>query len=82
MLLTTDIDNTDIAAGGSAVYSDAGMQRLRNFSIAVFLDVPLEELKQRIHNYEKRAIARRPDQSFAELFHSNYITVCNYSGFD
>ena len=68
VLLTTDIDNKVVATGGSAVYSEAGMQRLRECGISVFLDVPLEELKQRIHNYEQRGIARRPEQSFAELF--------------
>ncbi len=68
VLLTTAIDNKVVATGGSAVYSEAGMQRLRESGSAVFLDVPLQELKQRIHNYEQRGIARRPDQSFAELF--------------
>lgn len=68
VLLTTDITNKVVATGGSAVYSEAGMQRLRECGISVFLDVPLEELKQRIHNYEQRGIARRPEQSFAELF--------------
>ncbi len=68
VLLTTDIDSKVIATGGSAVYSEAGMQRLRESGCTVFLDVPLEVLTQRIHNYEQRGIARRPEQSFAELF--------------
>jgi len=34
----------------------------------VFLDVPLELLRQRIHNYDTRGIARRPEQSLLELF--------------
>ncbi len=73
VLLTTDIDNKVVATGGSAVYSDAGMQRLRKSGNTVFLDVPLAELKQRIHNYEQRGIARRPEQSFAELFNERSV---------
>ncbi|MGI9288957.1 MAG: shikimate kinase [Pseudomonadales bacterium] len=68
VLLTTDIDSKVVATGGSAVYSEAGMDRLCKSGPIVFLDVPLAELKSRIHNYEQRGIARRPDQSFSDLF--------------
>lgn len=68
VLLTTDIDSKVVATGGSAVYSDTGMKRLRELGATVFLDVPLLELKNRIHNFEQRGIARRPGQQFADLF--------------
>ncbi|HID07125.1 MAG TPA: shikimate kinase [Armatimonadetes bacterium] len=68
VLLTADIDSKVVATGGSAVYSDAGMKRLRELGATAFLDVPLLELKNRIHNFEQRGIARRPGQRFADLF--------------
>ena len=68
VLLETDCRDEVIATGGSVVYSEAGMAHLKRCGPAVYLDVPLDELRQRIHNYETRGIARRPDQSFAELF--------------
>ncbi|HTF86272.1 MAG TPA: shikimate kinase [Cellvibrio sp.] len=68
ILLSVKCSNHIIATGGSAVYSEAGMKHLNSFGPVIFLDVPLEVLQQRIHNYETRGIARRPGQSFHELF--------------
>jgi shikimate kinase len=68
VILTTDLHNHVIATGGSAVYGDAGMQHLKRYGPLVFLSVSLAELQRRIHNYASRGIARRPDQSFDEVF--------------
>ncbi|MDN3640594.1 shikimate kinase [Simiduia curdlanivorans] len=68
VLLETDLPNHVIATGGSAVYGDAGMQHLKTYGPVVFLSVSLNELRRRIHNYESRGIARRPDQSFDDVF--------------
>lgn len=68
VLLTTACHDCVVATGGSAVYSEAGMQQLKKYGRVVFLDVPLATLRARIQNYDTRGIARRPDQSFQELF--------------
>ena len=60
--------NLVIATGGSAVYSEAAMNHLRHHGIIIYLDTPLPELRQRITDYDTRGIARRPDQSFEELY--------------
>lgn len=67
-LLSATYPNHIIATGGSAIYSDAGMTHLKKFGLVIYLDVPLDELHKRIHNYDTRGIARRPEQSFEELF--------------
>lgn len=58
-----------IATGGSAVYSAKAMRHLRGNGIVVFLDTPLPVLLRRVTDFEARGIARRPGQTFAELFH-------------
>ena len=68
ILLSEDIVNKVVATGGSAVYSEAGMARLKDSATVVFLDVPLEELSNRITNFDSRGIARQPDQSLESLF--------------
>lgn len=68
ILLTMDGDKHVIATGGSAIYSAAGMNRLKTLGEVIFLDVPLEDLIERIDNFDTRGIACRPGQSFAELF--------------
>lgn len=68
VLLELDVANHIISTGGSAVYSEAAMQHLKKTSICVYLEVSLDTLRSRITDYETRGIAKRPDQSFADLF--------------
>ena len=68
VLLSEDIAHRVVATGGSAVYSEAGMARLKAAATVVFLDVSLPRLKQRVHNFDSRGVARRSDQSFEDLF--------------
>ena len=79
VLLTTDCHGKVIATGGSAVYSDKGMAYLKSCGTVIYLDVPLGELRRRIHNYETRGIARRPDQSFASLFEERAVLYRKYA---
>ena len=67
-LLTLDVHNHVISTGGSAVYSALAMEHLKRNGICVYLNVSLDTLRSRIADYETRGIARRPDQSFEDLF--------------
>ena len=68
VLLSVRCRNHIVATGGSAAYSHPAMLHLRNNGIVVFLSTTLAALKTRIHNYETRGLAKRPDQSFQDLF--------------
>ncbi|GGY72242.1 shikimate kinase [Cellvibrio zantedeschiae] len=68
VLLNTHYPNHVIATGGSAVYSEKAMHHLRHFGQIVFLDLPLAELSKRIKDFDTRGLARKPDQSLAELY--------------
>ena len=68
VLLSEKIDGKVVATGGSAVYSEIGMARLKDCATVIFLDVPLQELEKRISNFDSRGIARKPNQSFESLF--------------
>jgi shikimate kinase len=68
ILLATDCSGHVIATGGSAVYSPAAMRHLKSAGVAVFLDAPLAELRRRLCDYETRGLAKRPDQTFEDLF--------------
>jgi shikimate kinase len=67
-VLTLDVENTVIATGGSVVYSEKSMSHLTSLGSIIFLDANLANLEKRITDYDQRGIARRPDQSFTELF--------------
>ncbi len=67
-ILKLNIDRHIIATGGSIVYSEKAMAHLGRISKIVFLEVELETLKSRIHNFESRGIAKAANQTFGELF--------------
>ncbi|HWV14249.1 MAG TPA: shikimate kinase [Cellvibrio sp.] len=68
VLLNSTYPNHVIATGGSAVYSPKAMAHLKHFGLIVFLDVELSELEKRLHNIHSRGLAKRADQSLADLF--------------
>jgi shikimate kinase len=68
LLANLSVANHVIATGGSAVYSDRAMNRLKTDGIIVFLDADLATLKARVGDFSTRGLARRPEQSFADLF--------------
>jgi len=68
-----------IATGGSAVYSQAAMEHLKSDGLVVFLHIDLPELESRELNLAGRGIAKRPDQSFSELFKERSALYTKYA---
>ena len=60
--------NCVVATGGSAVYSPAAMAHLKRYGTIVFLDADLQTLESRVRDVATRGLAKRPDQSFRDLF--------------
>jgi len=81
VLLSVRCHNHVIATGGSAAYSNPAMLHLKNKGNTVFLKATLESLKKRIHNYETRGLAKRPEQSFQDLFHEREDLYTKYADF-
>jgi shikimate kinase len=63
-ILKLNIESHVIATGGSVVYSEKAMDHLRTISKIIFLETDFEILKNRIHNFETRGIAKTKKQSF------------------
>lgn len=68
VLLEGGFSNHVVATGGSAVYGDLAMQRLKQLGPIVYLRVSQEELLQRIGDYSLRGIASDPNFGFADVF--------------
>jgi len=80
-LLKLDVHNHVISTGGSAVYGDRAMAHLKSDGIAVFLDVTLDTLEARVPDFSTRGLAKRPDQSFSELFEERNSLYRKYADF-
>ncbi|MGB3212601.1 MAG: shikimate kinase [Desulforhopalus sp.] len=68
-----------VATGGSAAYSNPAMMHLKVDGVVIFLHADLPTLNQRIHNYETRGLAKRPDQSFQDLFEERLMLYGKYA---
>ena len=79
VILGLSVQNHVIATGGSAVYSDRAMTHLKSDGILIFLDVDLATLNSRVCDFGTRGIAKRPDQSFADLFDERFVLYTRYA---
>ena len=79
ILLEINVRDHVIATGGSAVYSHRAMERLAADGVIVFLDVDLVTLQSRVTDYATRGLAKRPDQSFADLYQERVALYRKYA---
>ncbi|MFC1766689.1 shikimate kinase [Planctomycetota bacterium] len=78
-LLRLFLHNHVIATGGSAVYSDKAMKHLKSDGIIVFLDVDLPTLETRVNDFATRGLAKRPEQTFEDLFEERLALYTRYA---
>ena len=68
VLLALDLENAIVSTGGSAVYSDPVMARLRAAGPVVYLQADLATLAPRVAATPDRGVANDSSQSFADIY--------------
>ncbi len=68
-LCEINCDEYAIATGGSAVYSEKGMQHLKSIARIIFLDTDFDVLLNRIPNPTSRGIVLAPGETLLDLYH-------------
>lgn len=63
-----EFSNSVVATGGSAVYGEKAMEKLKENGIIVYLKVSPEELQSRIKNIHTRGIAMKEGTTIKELY--------------
>lgn len=59
VLLDMDFDKTIISTGGSAVYSEDAIEHLRDEGVIVYLEVTLDELRERLNDFSERGVVMK-----------------------
>ena len=67
-LISMTVAKHVIATGGSAIYSDAGMNHLRSGGTVVFMQISFDDLLKRKLDIENRGIASEIGRSFREIY--------------
>lgn len=62
------VKNSILATGGSAIYSDKGMQALKENGTVVYISVSYEEIKKRVNNIETRGIVLKQGNTLKDAF--------------
>ena len=73
------LHETILSTGGSAVYSDEAMQHIQQYSKVIFLDVPYNQILERVPSFLDRGFAKAPSQSIEEAFEERQELYKKYS---
>lgn len=68
-----------ISTGGSVVYSETAMTHLSQFSLIIYLHDELDNIKNRIHNLEKRGIVGLGTKTYDELYNERLSLYQKYA---
>ena len=68
VILSLDKDIKIISTGGSVVYSEKSMFHLSSFSKIVYINTPLEEIKNRIGQGQQRGLAAPEGLSIDDIY--------------
>ncbi len=78
-VLALDCENVIIATGGSVVFRDDAMQKLRRNGIVIFLDVSLETVKMRLNNIKTRGVAAAKGKRIDDIFYERLPLYRKYA---
>ena len=67
-LLSIDVENTVIATGGSAIYSDEAMKHLKKSGKVVYLKVSEAEIERRLADFAARGVAIKDGMTVLDLY--------------
>jgi len=68
VVASLDFSGHIIATGGSVIYSDKAMRKLKSLGTLVFIHVTPGELIRRVDNTETRGMVKRPGMSLKDLY--------------
>lgn len=63
-----NLEQSVIATGGSAVYGTKAMERLAQGGTIVYLELPYEEIAERLGDLSARGVTMRPGQTLKDLY--------------
>ncbi len=68
VILNTDFKNSVIATGGSAVYGEKAMKKLKENGKVIYLDLESDEIKKRIGDIKSRGVVLTNGTTVEDIF--------------
>lgn len=79
IILETEFKNSVIATGGSAVYGEKAMNKLKENSKIVYLDLDLAEIKKRIGDIKSRGVVLTNGTTVDDIFNDRKVLYEKYA---
>ena len=67
-ILSIEFNQTVLATGGSAIFSDKAMNHIKSNSLVIFLEVSFEDIMDRIPDFSNRGFIKEDDQTMKHAF--------------
>ena len=67
VLLNHKFNNMVVATGGSAIYSEKGIEHLKQFGTIIYLKADISELRERVGNLVQRGVAAPKGMTFEDI---------------
>ncbi len=78
-LLSLNTENTVIATGGSAIYSDRGMKHLSENAVVIYLKVNKDILFSRLNDINERGVVLKGGQSMDDMYEERILLYEKYA---
>ncbi|HEX7712482.1 MAG TPA: shikimate kinase [Bacillota bacterium] len=79
VILQLERENSVIATGGSAIYSEATINHLKRNGKLIYLKLKYEEIESRIKNMSSRGIAMGKGQRLIDLYNERVVLYEKYA---
>ena len=81
-LMSIEFNNTVLATGGSAIFSELAMDYLRSRSNIVLIMVPYDKIVERVSNFSERGFLKTSDQTIQEAFVERQSLYKNFADYE
>ncbi len=79
VILNSDFHNSVIATGGSAVYGENAMKKLKASGKVIYLDLSLEEIRKRIGDIKSRGVVLTKGTTVEDIFNDRKALYEKYA---
>ena len=79
VIFNSDFHNSVIATGGSAVYGENAMKKLKASGKVIYLDLSLEEIRKRIGDIKSRGVVLTKGTTLEDIFNDRKALYEKYA---
>ena len=81
-LMSIEFNNTVLATGGSAIFSELAMDYLRSRSSIIFIKVPYDKIVERVSNFSERGFLKSSNQTIQQAFNERQLLYNHFADYE